>query len=310
MCILAGYAEPMKKLMAMDPGLPRRFPKTLELPNYTPLELARITRTTAQQSGFNIDGGALRRLPAQIAQRYASQIASHNGGLAVQLTEAAVGRLLERVVDEDMAVDDIASHILTCEDFGISTSLPCMEPHLFVVESSELSDSQLTIQPAVEAADPEVELLIKAAQKKHSSVKQAGILPPMPNMKVPDVKAPEFNWDNKSDSPQETGAEAEKPQINEQNQEQELSDDELYLEAEHTQTAGKKKPDEKKDAQRKERVIKSGACPQNYGWNRRKPMSNPCLKCGQTRADGFQCEAGSHWMCMKCIDDMDLYDFN
>lgn len=33
--VLAGYKEKMGKLMRMDPGLPRRFPRTITLPDYT-----------------------------------------------------------------------------------------------------------------------------------------------------------------------------------------------------------------------------------------------------------------------------------
>jgi thiol-disulfide isomerase/thioredoxin len=113
----------MEKLMAMDPGLPRRFPKTLELPNYTPLELTQIAHSAAMQSGFEIGEEALQKLPSHIEAEHMNQISSHNGGLAVQLVEAAIGRLLERIVDQDLEINDTASHILACEDFQILTPI-------------------------------------------------------------------------------------------------------------------------------------------------------------------------------------------
>ena len=42
--ILAGYEDKMKLLMRADPGLPRRFPHNLHLPNYNPVELASIAK--------------------------------------------------------------------------------------------------------------------------------------------------------------------------------------------------------------------------------------------------------------------------
>merc|ERR1719473_1380335 len=40
--ILAGYDDQMTRLMSVDPGLPRRFPVKLHMPDYTPTELAGI----------------------------------------------------------------------------------------------------------------------------------------------------------------------------------------------------------------------------------------------------------------------------
>jgi len=42
--ILAGYEDKMKLLMRADPGLPRRFPHNLHLPNYNPVELDSIAK--------------------------------------------------------------------------------------------------------------------------------------------------------------------------------------------------------------------------------------------------------------------------
>ena len=39
MVILAGYAKPMNLLLDADPGLRRRFPNKLALPDYNPSEL-------------------------------------------------------------------------------------------------------------------------------------------------------------------------------------------------------------------------------------------------------------------------------
>merc|ERR1712137_1274184 len=46
--ILAGYDDKMKELMRADPGLARRFPNKLLLPDYNAKDLASIARLTAE----------------------------------------------------------------------------------------------------------------------------------------------------------------------------------------------------------------------------------------------------------------------
>ena len=40
--IMAGYAHKMEDLMNSDPGMPRRFAKTIDLPDYSPENLSEI----------------------------------------------------------------------------------------------------------------------------------------------------------------------------------------------------------------------------------------------------------------------------
>merc|ERR1719379_3227451 len=47
--VLAGYDDKMKELMRADPGLARRFPTTLNLPDYVPSELAEIAAKVASE---------------------------------------------------------------------------------------------------------------------------------------------------------------------------------------------------------------------------------------------------------------------
>ena len=47
--ILAGYRDKMERLMRMDPGLDRRFPKRLVLPNYEAIEIAKICEIKANR---------------------------------------------------------------------------------------------------------------------------------------------------------------------------------------------------------------------------------------------------------------------
>eukprot|EP01050_Picozoa_sp_SAG11_P004059 SAG11_NODE_249_length_11637_cov_3.320073_4_plen_186_part_00 len=47
MVVLAGYKDKMKRLLAADPGFPRRFPLRLHLEDYTAQDLALIAEKTA-----------------------------------------------------------------------------------------------------------------------------------------------------------------------------------------------------------------------------------------------------------------------
>ena len=100
MVILAGYKDKMAHFMRCDPGLERRFPLRLHLDDYTALELARICEKVAsRQYDKEFEAGLLEKLAKHIHDYYASDIASQNGGLAVNLTEQAVNRLSVRVTN-------------------------------------------------------------------------------------------------------------------------------------------------------------------------------------------------------------------
>merc|ERR1719379_1750673 len=47
--VLAGYQDKMQELLQADPGLARRFPHTLNLPDYAPTELGKIAAKVASE---------------------------------------------------------------------------------------------------------------------------------------------------------------------------------------------------------------------------------------------------------------------
>lgn len=105
----------MARLMRADPGLPRRFPQQVclislpttltaslhqvHLADYSPEELASIAKTAAHDR-FDLDfePGLEEKLCQHITDQYSGQIPQSNGGLAVNLCEAAMGRLTKRVM--------------------------------------------------------------------------------------------------------------------------------------------------------------------------------------------------------------------
>jgi SpoVK/Ycf46/Vps4 family AAA+-type ATPase len=127
MVVLAGYKDKMGTLMRADPGLNRRFPLRLNLVDYTCEELAQICRlVAAERFGKTFEPGLLERLAKHIDEQYSGEIAQHNGGLAVNLTEAALDSLSERMVtvleeNPGMPKQELVelSKAIKAEDYGI-----------------------------------------------------------------------------------------------------------------------------------------------------------------------------------------------
>ena len=56
--IVAGYADPMRKFLASNPGLPSRFTKTLQFDSYAAADLVAITRSMVRRDGFRLSPDA------------------------------------------------------------------------------------------------------------------------------------------------------------------------------------------------------------------------------------------------------------
>ena len=125
MVILAGYADKMGTLLRMDPGLDRRFPVRLHLENYSAAQIAKICRLVCRKrfgKNFGEDGDALEaKLGKHIADFYAREMPTHNGGLAVRLAEDAVKAFTVRLADRFDGVGARVGQdvVLTAADFGI-----------------------------------------------------------------------------------------------------------------------------------------------------------------------------------------------
>jgi SpoVK/Ycf46/Vps4 family AAA+-type ATPase len=118
--VMAGYKEKMQNLLDADPGMPRRFVKTIDLPDYLPGELAEIARRFSETKlELRFHQGLQERLSAHIASTKAHLIADRNAGLSIQLCEDAFRKLAKRSVEEDLRGD--ACTLLQARDFGIAT---------------------------------------------------------------------------------------------------------------------------------------------------------------------------------------------
>lgn len=123
MVVLAGYSDKMERFFAADPGLPRRFPQTLHLEDYSPAELARIAEKVArEQFKASFEDGLEEKLATHFASIPSAVIHSQNGGLAVNCVERAMQRLAERLVAAGTVKAD--AKLLLAADFMIGPAEP------------------------------------------------------------------------------------------------------------------------------------------------------------------------------------------
>jgi SpoVK/Ycf46/Vps4 family AAA+-type ATPase len=105
--ILAGYEDKMKGLMRADPGLPRRFPHSLHLDNYTSDQLASIAQHVAKRRfDRTFEDGLKEKLAKHISHKYRKDISEQNGGLSVNLVEYAVTNQEDRIMTDFEGLDN------------------------------------------------------------------------------------------------------------------------------------------------------------------------------------------------------------
>jgi SpoVK/Ycf46/Vps4 family AAA+-type ATPase len=132
MCVMAGYKDKMQHLMRMDPGLERRFRGSLHLPDYTAAELAQIcTRVAKSRYEKELAPGLEEALAGHIQDYHHREIASQNGGLAINIVEAALEKQADRLAktfqagagETDMQALKKAARMLVPCDFAIEDEI-------------------------------------------------------------------------------------------------------------------------------------------------------------------------------------------
>lgn len=103
--ILAGYPDEMDALVAANPGMQSRFPKTIHFPDYDDDDLLAIVESLGARNHYALDDEAR----ATVLAWFAAQPRGHgfgNGRLARNLFEAAVANQATRLVAIDSPTDD------------------------------------------------------------------------------------------------------------------------------------------------------------------------------------------------------------
>ena len=118
--ILAGYPEPMKRLLLTNPGLSSRFNRTIAFPDYTPEELVGIFEIFANQNHYVIRDNVRQQI-MDIATSTSRSRDEHfgNGRLMRNVFENAMRNLADRVVDVAQLTPDLLTTFeaedITCE---------------------------------------------------------------------------------------------------------------------------------------------------------------------------------------------------
>ncbi len=96
--ILAGYPEPMKRLLESNPGLSSRFPRQLVFPNYTPGELLQIFLSMCAKHHYQAPAAVrVKLLQAFVTLLSESDEHFGNGRLVRNVFEEAIRRLATRI---------------------------------------------------------------------------------------------------------------------------------------------------------------------------------------------------------------------
>ena len=96
--ILAGYPEPMKRLLQSNPGLSSRFARQMHFPDYTPEQLGRIFHQLAETNQFDVPLEVRRRLLWGFHWVHANRDEHFgNGRLVRNLFESAIRQLANRI---------------------------------------------------------------------------------------------------------------------------------------------------------------------------------------------------------------------
>jgi len=107
----------MEALVAANPGMQSRFPRTIHFPDYSDDELVRIFAAIGAAGRYTLDSGAEAALRRHLAAQTRDR-GFGNGRLARNLFEAAVANQASRLVKIDEPTDEQLT-TLTAEDIPV-----------------------------------------------------------------------------------------------------------------------------------------------------------------------------------------------
>jgi hypothetical protein len=112
--IVAGYPEPMERLLESNPGLRSRFPKTIDFPDYTTDELVAIFDKQCADHHYTLDAPAREALAVWFDAQPRGRTFG-NARLARNAFEASVERHASRIVDVEKPTDEELSTLLAVD---------------------------------------------------------------------------------------------------------------------------------------------------------------------------------------------------
>ena len=110
--ILAGYPQPMQRLLKSNPGLSSRLGTTLGFADYAPRELAQIFQRMCDKNQYVADGMAQAKLMLAFDYLYERRDAHFgNGRLVRNIFEHSIRRLANRIAGIAPLTDDLLTRI-------------------------------------------------------------------------------------------------------------------------------------------------------------------------------------------------------
>ncbi len=126
--ILAGYPEPMERLLAKNPGLRSRIAYHVQFDDYSAEDLYQIARLQAQEKGMHLGPGVRAKLLPILKQaRKAKDFG--NGRYVRNLVEQAKRKQASRLVhmDYDEVTDKMATTLKACDFADLNTGTDLKE---------------------------------------------------------------------------------------------------------------------------------------------------------------------------------------
>jgi len=112
--IAAGYTHEMEQFLASNPGLPSRFSRTVEFPDYSNDELCEILDRQCVEEGYSLGPGVEQAIREYLGA-LARGSAFGNAREVRNLIDQAVQRQAVRIVEQGVA--DLST--LVVEDFAL-----------------------------------------------------------------------------------------------------------------------------------------------------------------------------------------------
>ena len=120
--ILAGYPEPMERMLKSNPGLSSRFQRTFHFPDYTAKEMLKIFYLMCKKNHYRIPERTQRKLYADFKKAIEEKDEHFgNGRLVRNVFEDSIRRMASRIVDVAPLTSDILTTIEP-EDIHVKTS--------------------------------------------------------------------------------------------------------------------------------------------------------------------------------------------
>ena len=116
--ILAGYPQPINRLLDSNPGLRSRFSRTIHFEDYEPEDLGRILEGMCSQNHYVLDGATRARFLLGASHAFASRDEHFgNGRMVRNLFEDAIRNLANRIADQAPVTKALLTHLVP-DDFS------------------------------------------------------------------------------------------------------------------------------------------------------------------------------------------------